>query len=96
MLAVKWLNLDMEASTMLTWLLSLADVTEFFYAQGNLIVSLETYLGLSPAWRQKSSSASSSLSGQPTFLVVVSCYGHPEACAGDPSQPVTNCNETEM
>ena len=83
---------------MLTWLLSLADVTEFFYAKGNL-VSLEMYLGLSSAWRQKSSSASSSLSGQPTFLVVVSCYGcygHPEACAGDPSQPVTNCNETEM
>ena len=85
----------MEASMLLTWLLSLADVTEFFYAKGNL-VSLEMYLGLSSAWRQKSSSASSSLSGQPTFLVVVSCYGHPEACAGDPSQPVTNCNETEM
>ena len=39
MLAVKWLNLDMEASTMLTWLLSFADVTESFYAKGNLIVS---------------------------------------------------------
>ena len=69
---------------MLTWLSSLADVTKFFHARGNL-VSLELYLDLSSAWRQKSSSASSSLSGQPTFLVVVSCYGHPEACAGDPS-----------
>lgn len=58
---------------MLTWLLSLAYVTESFYAKGNL-VSLEMYLGLSSAWRQKSSSASSSLPGQPTFLVVVSCY----------------------